>query len=449
MGTDFTSGAAPLLGGGVASATYKPRWHCALLFLVPGAAILTLVGVFLAPQRGPVLEDSWKGQATGPLTSLRAYPTPSYDMVPPVQLNAAPVIGIITGEVIGPLDNPADETHAFRGLTYIAASYVTWVRSAGAQAAPLVHTWSKAKLTYLLKLVNGVVLPGGTGSANYTSKVKFIIEEIAAYNRRGGYLPLWGTCLGFEILGLWAARPEILAGPASTKDRSAANRYEREANLLQEMAVIQRGLSLQFTQAGWASRMFDEAVFPGAHAIQRNLALMNISHNDHENSFPVERWLVNPNTSTLFDVLATSDGGTGRFVAMVAGRPRWLPFFGVQFHPEKPIGEFNPEGNVNHSLPAIEANLHFAIFFVNEARRNNHRFETFKEQAEAVQGFWSNGLYTGYDPSTNSKGFFDASYFFKDDGSTPDPETLALEKREATQLDMISKVQMDFEPKHG
>lgn len=50
------------------------------------------------------------------------------------------------------------------------------------------------------------------------------------------------------------------------------------------------------------------------------------------------------------------------------------PFYGVIFHPEKPIYEWVAGRNIPHSSNAIHANQYFAQFFVSECRRSTNKF---------------------------------------------------------------------------
>lgn len=50
------------------------------------------------------------------------------------------------------------------------------------------------------------------------------------------------------------------------------------------------------------------------------------------------------------------------------------PFYGVQFHPEKNVYEFKSNLNIPHSPSAIRVAQYFANFFVEETRKNSHKF---------------------------------------------------------------------------
>lgn len=74
-------------------------------------------------------------------------------------------------------------------------------------------------------------------------------------------------------------------------------------------------------------------------------------------------------------ILSTSKNrnGTLKFISAIEGIN--YPFYAVQFHPEKSSYDFNPNHPTVHSLDSIKIMQTFAVFFVNEARKNGHYFE--------------------------------------------------------------------------
>jgi gamma-glutamyl hydrolase len=50
------------------------------------------------------------------------------------------------------------------------------------------------------------------------------------------------------------------------------------------------------------------------------------------------------------------------------------PFFGTQFHPEKPTRIFKEGLIIDHSWVSIQLNTHFADYFIYQARRNNQSY---------------------------------------------------------------------------
>ena len=83
------------------------------------------------------------------------------------------------------------------------ASYVKFVEAAGARVVPLILGESENVTFEKLSKLNGVLFPGGEG--NYTEYGAKIIEKIMQYNDEGLVYPVWGTCLGYETMMIWAS----------------------------------------------------------------------------------------------------------------------------------------------------------------------------------------------------------------------------------------------------
>ena len=61
---------------------------------------------------------------------------------------------------------------------------------------------------------------------------------------------------------------------------------------------------------------------------------------------------------------------------------RSTPFYGVQFHPEKPAYEWTPIEGVPHEPEAIFFSQHFSNFFASEARKNSNHFANYEEELD-------------------------------------------------------------------
>lgn len=109
--------------------------------------------------------------------------------LPPPQ---SPVIGIYTQ------DRPS------QNYTYIAASYVKYLEMSGAQVVPLFYTHTQTQLKEILEQINGVLFPGGAMDIDiadvWTKNAEFILEFAKSQNDQGKVFPVWGTCLGHQLL---------------------------------------------------------------------------------------------------------------------------------------------------------------------------------------------------------------------------------------------------------
>lgn len=88
----------------------------------------------------------------------------------------------------------------FSGYTsYIMSSYIEYLESAGARTVPLLYNGNKTTELAKLNYLNGVFYCGGKATAaSYDNFGKTLFKKVKTLNDAGQYLPVWGTCLGFE-----------------------------------------------------------------------------------------------------------------------------------------------------------------------------------------------------------------------------------------------------------
>ena len=55
-----------------------------------------------------------------------------------------------------------------------------------------------------LNKLDGVFLPGGDG--DYETYAHFLYDKIIEMNDNGTYIPLWGTCMGYESIANFTAK---------------------------------------------------------------------------------------------------------------------------------------------------------------------------------------------------------------------------------------------------
>ncbi|KAI2661348.1 Gamma-glutamyl hydrolase [Labeo rohita] len=120
--------------------------------------------------------------------------------------NDRPIIGILTQEV-------EDYMKKF-GKTYIPSSYVKYIESGGARVVPIRLNQSSAEHEKIFKSINGLLLIGGsvnleTSDFAHTAGIYFRLALKA--NDEGDYFPIWGTCLGFQLLTVLVAGENLLS----------------------------------------------------------------------------------------------------------------------------------------------------------------------------------------------------------------------------------------------
>lgn len=82
--------------------------------------------------------------------------------------------------------------------SFIQASNVKYLESAGAKVVPILYNESEDAVKEKLAKIDGVLYPGGPGGYEEIGGVVF--EEIKKFNDEGHFYPAWGTCRGSLII---------------------------------------------------------------------------------------------------------------------------------------------------------------------------------------------------------------------------------------------------------
>jgi len=230
----------------------------------------------------------------------------------------------------------------------LPASYVRFIESAGGQVVPINIDTTDEDMDHLIDSLNGFLFTGGP-DMDLPRPVQQVLRRSrqAHEENDAGGIPVWGTCLGFEWM-IQAVAPEGLEAGFNASNVN---------------------LPLQLQPAARSSRLLGQAPQSVLDALTHRTAF-----NNHHRGVRPEAWKL-PALNRTLQLLATSldeDGKT--FVSAVEGVDG-LPWFGVQFHPEKNAYEFEKpkhsglEGGLQlHSGEAIGAMSRFAAFFVDQAR---------------------------------------------------------------------------------
>jgi predicted alpha/beta superfamily hydrolase len=261
--------------------------------------------------------------------------------------NLRPIIGILTQ----PWNDPDN------GTSYLVADYVKWVESAGARAAVVPFNASAAELEFLFQGLNGLIYTGGGQSlafdTPYFQTSYWFFQRALQSAAEGDPFPLWGTCQGFQLLSIMSAyNLSVLEGGFDSENLP---------------------LSLDFAVARDQSRIFS-SLPPQVYDI---LASENVTMNLHQFGVTPATYASNPKLSTFWTVVSTNADRKGRaFVSTVEAADAAIPFFAVQWHPERNQFEWDLQEALNHSPDAMFVMQNMATFLVSQARLSAHAFAT-------------------------------------------------------------------------
>ena len=167
-----------------------------------------------------------------------------------------------------------------------------------------------------------------------------------ASNAAGDFLPVWGTCLGFQWLMQLGARNE--------SDVLCLGCFD-SMNLENK---------LELTAAAPTSRLFGSL----SSAERSLVAAEKVTFNNHHDGVTPEAFAADAGLAANWTILSTNQGRQGKvYVSTVEHRTR--PYYGIQWHAEKSQFEFYPS-HVNHSADATALSNSMATFFIGEARRS-------------------------------------------------------------------------------
>lgn len=254
--------------------------------------------------------------------------------------------------MIGILSHPGDgasgRLNNATNASYIAASYVKFVESAGARVIPLIYNESPEILFEKLELVNGVLFTGGWAKSGlYYEIAQQVFKKVLEKNDAGEYFPLYAICLGFELLTM-----------AISKDR----------NILEEFSAVDQASTLQFMEnINTEGTVFQR--FPSD--LLKKLSTDCLVMQNHRYGISPKRLQENPDLSSFFKILTTcADENNKVYVSTVQSHN--YPVTAFQWHPEKNAFEWGLP-MIPHSEDAIQVTQHVANFFISEARKSLSR----------------------------------------------------------------------------
>lgn len=263
---------------------------------------------------------------------------------PDPNLNYRPVIGILSH----PGDGASGRLNNATNASYIAASYVKFIESAGARVIPLIYNDPPHILQQKLNLVNGVLFTGGWAKTGlYFEVVEGIFKEVLKKNDAGDHFPLLAICLGFELLTMIISKDNNILEEFSAADQASTLEFMNNINI--EGTVFQR--------------------FPPD--LLKKLSTDCLVMQNHHYGISPERFQENVDLCSFFKILTTSTDVENKvYVSTV--KSHIYPVTAFQWHPEKNAFEWGLS-MIPHSEDAVRVTQHVANFFVSEARKSLNR----------------------------------------------------------------------------
>jgi len=113
------------------------------------------------------------------------------------------------------------------------------------------------------------------------------------------------------------------------------------------------------------------------------LGTYKVAMNNHVRGVAPSTYQEHSDLRDFFHIISTNKDRNGDvFISTVEAKEH--PIYGVQWHPEKPLFEWNPTEAMNHSTDSVLANQYTADFFVTEARKSSHHFPSFDLESQSL-----------------------------------------------------------------
>ncbi|KAK9674510.1 hypothetical protein RND81_12G237600 [Saponaria officinalis] len=290
--------------------------------------------------------------------------------------NFRPVIGIVSH----PGDGASGRVRNGSNVSYIAASYVKFVESAGAVVVPLIYTEPRDVLFKKLDLVNGVLFTGGSAKSGlYFEVVRDIFKKVLEKNDAGQFFPCYAICLGFELLTMIISK---------------------DNNILERFSASYMASSLQFVEDVHTKGTVFQRFPPD---LLSKLSTDCLVMQNHKFGISPETLQDNPRLSSFFRILTTSADKNDKVYVSTA-QAQHYPVTAFQWHPEKNAYE-GGYTMIPHSEDAIQVTQSVANYFISEARKSPNRSD--------AQDVLDNVIYN-YSPTYSGKAGrgYDEVYIF-------------------------------------
>ena len=199
-----------------------------------------------------------------------------------------------------------------KSTSHIMSSYVEWFSTRNVQVMAIPYDTPRPE--WYFHRIDGLVIPGGGAKKNvilYQTCLSFLKYSLELWKNKKQLFPIWGTCLGFEII------ISILG----------------HIFPLQAFNALRHMSSLNWTSDSPKSVILNSEGFTQSY--KKQLTSLPLVEFNHSHGISPQKFRGNIVLHRVFSVIATAADKDGKiFVAAIEGRSG-LPIYGVQGHPER------------------------------------------------------------------------------------------------------------------
>ena len=266
---------------------------------------------------------------------------------------ANPILAVVTTPLVDCLAF-ATSPPGLNPTSCVESYYLRWLEASAVRIVPLPWNATSEQRLSILQGVNGVLFPGGSlgGLAfdEYVSNSTEVFNYAVQRNLQGDPFFLWGTCQGFQVLAVIAAKnTSILKCGYHGTDPSM--------------------LPLKFTSYQPDSKLFGSSTPSDILSI---LMTKNSTLNYHSCGVSPADFAANTLLTETFTTISTNVDINGLPFVSSYESPKYN-FFAVQFHAERILYEFSND-IIGHSESDVKVSLYLSNFIAQWLKKNNHSF---------------------------------------------------------------------------
>lgn len=234
--------------------------------------------------------------------------------------------------IIGVLSIPTTSDKNAGATSFIPQAYVKWLEIQGVRVVPIAYDLPIPIINVLLEQIDGLLLIGGTIESKvmerkhykFLSRLKYIVSKIIEKNMAGNHYPIFGICLGFELLPIIVAESDInnissdyLSGKSISKYYHKGNTKVKLLNKSKDSnkTLVTTHLNDLFTKE-------EKHILENEESVYMNHIKTFLMNGEYMKKY-----------ENFLEVVGTCNYKGKDYMSMYQFKS--LPFYGVMFHPEK------------------------------------------------------------------------------------------------------------------
>ncbi|KAL9956141.1 hypothetical protein ACROYT_G037577 [Oculina patagonica] len=189
---------------------------------------------------------------------------------------------------------------------------------------------------------------------------------LKAYDKNGDVFPIWGECLGLELVSMLVARRNLRFG-------------QLDSGFFTNVDAENISLALNLPKDYKTTSVWKYAPTHVVRFLQNN----RVAYNNHKKAITPQIYHNNSLLKNFFRIVATSKDRKGvEFISIMEGKR--YPVYLFHWHPAKSQFEWRRDLDIKHSFRAVLIGQYFANFFIRQAQYSGHQFPSEEEERAAL-----------------------------------------------------------------